>query len=103
MTKSFAQPTAAPRLRDLRTVILAIARAHDARNVRVFGSFARGDHRPSSDIDLLVELPARASLLNLIALKQDLEAALHRRVDVLTKEGLSPYLRDRILREARPL
>jgi predicted nucleotidyltransferase len=103
MTKNFAQPTAASDLRDLRTAILAIAGAHDARNVRVFGSFARGEQRPSSDIDLLVDLPQEATLLDLIGLKLDLEESLHRPVDIVTPDGLSPYLRERILREARPL
>ena len=95
--------TTPARFHSLRKAIQPIIRAHGARNVRVFGSFARGDHRMSSDIDLLVQLPARASLLDLIGLKQDLEAGLGRKVDLLTDDGLSPCLRDRILREAVPL
>ena len=54
-------------------------------------------------MDLLVEMPRGASLLDLAGLKVDLEEALKRKVDVLTDGGVSPYLRDRILREARPL
>jgi len=95
--------TAPARFRSLRKAIQPIIRAHGARKVRVFGSFARGDHGTASDIDLLVQLPASASLLDLIGLKQDLEAGLGRKVDLLTDDGLSPYLRDRILREAVPL
>jgi uncharacterized protein len=87
----------------IRTTVLAIARAHGARNIRVFGSFARGEQRRSSDVDLLVDLPDGASLLDLVGLKLDLEEALKRKVDVLTDGGISPYLRDRILHEARPL
>ena len=93
----------APRLARLRTTVLTIARAHGARNVRVFGSFARNEQGPSSDVDLLVEMPQGASLFDLAGLKVDLEEALKRKVDVLTDGGISPYLRDRILREARPL
>jgi predicted nucleotidyltransferase len=82
---------------------LPIARRHNASKVRIFGSFARGDVRRSSDVDILVQMPARASLLDLIGLKQDLESALKRKLDLLTDDGLSPYLRERILREARAL
>lgn len=71
--------------------------------MRVFGSFARGEQQRTSDIDLLVELPEGSSLLDLVSLKIDLEDALKRKVDVLTDGGISPYLRDRILREAEPL
>jgi predicted nucleotidyltransferase len=101
--KSTKPLRAGKQLGSFRAIILPIARRHHARNVRIFGSFARGDERHSSDIDILVRMPARASLLDLIGLKQDLEAALRRKVDLLTDDGLSPYLRERILREARPL
>ena len=80
-----------------------VARSHGAQSVRVFGSRARGDARPESDLDLLVSLEPGRSLLDLIAIKQDLEDILHIAVDVVTEAGLSPYLRDRILAEARPL
>ncbi|TSC97348.1 MAG: hypothetical protein Greene101449_1232 [Candidatus Peregrinibacteria bacterium Greene1014_49] len=87
----------------LRPVVKRIARKHGATNVRVFGSFARGEQRKTSDVDLLVELPKGSSLLDLVGLKIDLEDALKRKVDVLTDQGISPYLRDRILQEAQPL
>ncbi|HEX3593923.1 MAG TPA: nucleotidyltransferase family protein [Polyangiaceae bacterium] len=80
-----------------------IARFHGALSVRVFGSRARGDAGPESDLDLLVHLEPGRSLLDLIAIKQDLEDMLHCSVDVVTEAGLSPYLRERILAEARPL
>lgn len=56
-----------------------------------------------SDIDFLVRLPDESSLLDVAGLKVDLEEALNRKVDVVTEDGLSPYLRDRILSEAQPL
>ena len=60
----------------------------------------RGDARPNSDIDLLVEIEPGRTLLDVIALEQDLEELLGRPVDVLTDGGLSPYLQKRILAEA---
>jgi len=83
--------------------IRRIARSHGAVRVRVFGSHATGTASESSDVDLLVELEPGRDLLDLIALKQDVEALLGRTVDVVEEGGLSPYLRDRILHEARPL
>jgi predicted nucleotidyltransferase len=66
----------------------------------VFGSFARGDNRDGSDLDLLVELETGRSLLDLIAIKQDLEDLLGVRVDVVTERSISPYFRDTVLKEA---
>lgn len=86
-----------------KQAILEITRRHGARSVRLFGSFVRGEQRPDSDLDILVELEFGRDLFDLIELKQELEAKLHRRVDVLTEKGLSPYIRDEVLREARPL
>jgi predicted nucleotidyltransferase len=71
--------------------------------VRVFGSVARGDDRADSDIDLLVEVEAGRTLLDVIAREQDLCELLGRNVEVLTDGGLSPYLHQRILAEAAAL
>ena len=90
-------------LQTKRREILDVAARHGARNVRLFGSTARGEARPDSDIDLLVEMDADRSLLDLVGLGQDLEALLAHKVDVLTDASLHPALRDRILAEARPL
>jgi len=86
-----------------RTDILRLAALHGARHVRVFGSIARGEAGPASDIDLLVQMDSGRSLLDLIELTQELESVLQRKVDVLTDEGLSPYLKERIQAEAVPL
>jgi predicted nucleotidyltransferase len=86
-----------------RATILEIASRHGARNIRVFGSMARGEAQPNSDIDFLVEIDAGRTLLDLIALEQELEDLLGPPVDVLTDGGLSPYLRQRILAEAEVL
>jgi predicted nucleotidyltransferase len=76
--------------------------AHGGVAPRLFGSFARGEEGPDSDVDILVEMPGR-SLFDVVALKQDLEDLLDRRVDLVTPGALSPYLRDQILAEARSL
>ncbi|MCK4659250.1 MAG: nucleotidyltransferase family protein [Phycisphaerae bacterium] len=70
---------------------------------RIFGSVARGDARPDSDIDLLVDLEPGRSLLDHVGLWQDLEELLGRRVDVVVDGSLNPHLEKRILAEATPL
>lgn len=92
-----------PRLADIvarREEILRLAAEHGARNVRVFGSVVRGESGEGSDVDVLVELGEERSLLDHIALKQDLEDLLGVEVDVVTEGGLHRLLRDRILAEA---
>jgi predicted nucleotidyltransferase len=86
-----------------RDEILRLASEHGARDVRIFGSVARGQAGPSSDLDLLVRLEPGRSLLDLIALKQDLEDLLGIPVDVVTDAALSPYLRTAILSQAVPI
>ncbi len=83
-----------------RNEILRLAAEHGASDVRVFGSIARNEATPQSDLDLLVKLKAGRSLLDLVALKQELEDLLGRQVDVVTEAALSPYLREQVLREA---
>lgn len=90
-------------LTDYRAEILAIAARHGARNVRVFGSVLRGGAGPDSDLDLLVDLESGRTLLDQIALAQDLEDLIGRKVDVVVEGGISPYLERRILGEAKPL
>jgi len=85
------------------TEIRRLAAAHGVVRVRVFGSRARGEAYAASDLDLLVDLAPDRDLLDLIAFKLDVEDLLGRRVDVLTEAALSPYLREGVLAEARPL
>lgn len=90
-------------LKEKRSEILALAERYGARNVRVFGSVARREETPTSDVDVLVEFADDRSLYDLVGLQQELERLIGRRADVLTEQSISPYLRDRILAEARPL
>ncbi len=86
-----------------RNEILKIASRHGAKDVRVFGSVARGDARPDSDVDFLVRLEPGVTLLGHAALVRELENYLGRKVDVISEMGLRQKVRDNVLREARPL
>lgn len=90
-------------LKSRRQDILAIAARHGASNVRIFGSVARGETRADSDIDILVEMEHGRSLMDHVALTQELEDLLHRRVDVVSERALHWYIKDRVLAEAVPL
>lgn len=86
-----------------RDEILRIAGLHGARNVRVFGSVARGESSAGSDLDLLIEWEPGRSLFDQVHLTQELQELLGVRVDIATERSLHPTLRHRILREAVPL
>lgn len=90
-------------LRERREEILRIAAKHGARNVRVFGSAARGEAGGESDIDFLVDMEPGRSLFDLGGLQTDLKNLLGCEVDVVTEGGLYWLLRRRILKEARAL
>ena len=90
-------------LQGRREEIVRIAARHGATNVRVFGSVARGEARPDSDVDFLVDLEGGRSLMDLGGLLMDLEVLLGRGVDVVTETGLRERIRGRVLREAVPL
>ena len=90
-------------LRERREDILSSAYRHGARNVRIFGSAARGESSGESDVDLLVDASERTSPWFPAGLVQELEALLGRPVDVVTENSLHWLLRRRILKEARPL
>jgi predicted nucleotidyltransferase len=83
-----------------RDEILDIAARHGARNIRVFGSILKGEIKGKSDVDFLVEMEKGRSLLDIIAIKQDLEDLLGCSVDVVTDSALSPYIRDEVLGQA---
>lgn len=90
-------------LRQRRNEILKLASQHGVRNVRVFGSAARGEADGDSDIDFLVELEPDRTLFDLGALLMDLQDLLGRKIDIVTDDSIYWLLRRRILKEAVPL
>jgi hypothetical protein len=87
-------------IKQKREEILRIAARYGGRNVRVFGSVARGEADELSDIDFLVDMETGRSLLDMGGLLMDLQATLGRNVDIVTERGLKPRIRERVLKEA---
>lgn len=90
-------------LEEIKLKIMPLLVEYEVKRAAVFGSVARGDSAPHSDIDLLVEFKGEKSLLDLAGLKVSLEELLHSKVDVLTYDSLHPLLRDSILEEQKAL
>lgn len=87
-------------IKNRREDIVKITKKYGAKNVRVFGSMSRGEEDMDSDLDIIVEMEQGSSLLDIIAIKQDIEELLGRKVDVVTEASISPYIRDEVLKEA---
>lgn len=92
-----------PLIESRRSALRALIEQHGLRNGRVFGSMARDDADPASDVDILVDAPPGTSGFALGALLMDAQDLLGCRVDVVTEAALHPMLRERILREAQPI
>lgn len=88
------------KIKQHRARIIAIATRYGAGHLRAFGSVVRNEDRADSDIDFLVTMQPGHDLLDIVALAQELEELLHQKTDVISDEEVSPYLKDRILKEA---
>ena len=86
-----------------RATLRQIAARHGASNLRVFGSVARGEERPDSDIDLLVDLAEDRGFTDYLALAEEIEQLLQRKVDLVLSRSVSPHFRPYIEAGARPL
>jgi len=86
-------------VRRYRQDLIAAAAAHGIQNLRVFGSVARGEDRPDSDVDLLADLPPGLSLFRLARAEADLETILGTRVDLIPAADLKPGVRERAERD----
>lgn len=90
-------------IEEKRDEIVSIAARHGAKNVRLFGSVVRGEDRPDSDVDLLVDVGPTTSSWFPAGLVLDIEEVLGRPVEIVTEKGLNPLLREHVLQEAVPL
>jgi predicted nucleotidyltransferase len=78
-------------------------RAHSISRLRVFGSFARGEATPRSDLDLIADFSSPVSLFDIVSIERQLSELLGMRVDLLTEGGISPYIRERIASDIQVL
>ncbi|MCW3134953.1 MAG: nucleotidyltransferase family protein [Methanophagales archaeon] len=81
--------------------LVSILKKHGAKKIEIFGSYARGEQKETSDLDVIVEFEKRKSLLELVGIEQELEDALGIKVDLLTRVSISPYLIERIEKESK--
>jgi len=81
--------------------IVSILARYRVKKIAIFGSYARGEANPESDVDILVEFSERKSLLDLVGIEQELSEALGVKADLLTEKSISPYLIDRIKSEMK--
>jgi len=81
--------------------LVSILKKHGAKKIEIFGSYARGEQKETSDLDVIVEFEKRKSLLELVGIEQELEDALGIKVDLLTRASISPYLIGRIEKESK--
>jgi len=81
--------------------IVSILARYRVKKIAIFGSYARGEASPESDIDILVEFSERKSLLDLVGIEQELSETLGVKADLLTEKSISPYLIDRIKKEMK--
>lgn len=87
------------RLQFIAKKAIPVLRKNNVVKAGIFGSYARGEARKKSDVDLIIKQKGKNSLLDLVRLERELERCLGRKVDLLTYGGLSPYLKNRILKE----
>jgi len=96
-------PTTFDLLKSKRDALLALAAEKGLKDVRIFGSVARGDDTPSSDVDLLVNVADASDPLAFVDFQAEVEKLLSRRVDLVFESGLYHAMRAQVLREAKPL
>lgn len=86
-------------IREIRRKAIPILKSCGAKRAGVFGSFVRGEVTEKSDIDILVEINRDISLLDFVGIKQELEEALGRKVDLVEYDTIKPVIKEKILKE----
>lgn len=99
----YVQTKASTPIQEIKEKVAPILKKAHVKKAALFGSYVRGDNTEDSDIDILVELPKEATLIDLISIKQDLEAELQKEVDVITYNGIDPLLKNSILQSQYPI
>ena len=85
---------------EIKKKIISILIKHGIKKILVFGSYARNEATPKSDLDLIVEFPEGTSLLDHVGMEIELSEALNMKIDLLSRNGISPYIKDQVLKEA---
>lgn len=85
--------------KDIVEKIIQFLSKEGAKKISIFGSFARGEEKPESDIDIIVEFSEPKGLLEIVGLEQELSELIGRKVDLLTEKSVSPYIIDKIKNE----
>jgi hypothetical protein len=85
---------------EIKDKIISILVKHGIKRILVFGSHARNEATQTSDIDLIVDFPEGTSLLDHVGIEIELSEALNMKIDLLSRNGISPYIKDHILKEA---
>jgi predicted nucleotidyltransferase len=85
---------------EIKNKIISILVRHGIKKILVFGSYARNEATPHSDLDLIVEFPEGSSLLDHIGIEFELSETLNMKIDLLSQNGISPYIKDKIMKEA---
>ncbi len=88
---------------EIEKKIVSILKGYNAGSIAVFGSFARGDDKSDSDIDLVVKFDKKKSLLSLIRIEREISETVGRKIDLLTEESIHPRLKERIKSDLRVL
>jgi len=86
-------------LKEIKSKIRKVLKKHGVVRAGIFGSYARGEQKKNSDIDILIEAKGKFSLFDLVGLEIELQKALNKKVDLLTYNGINPRLKDYILND----
>ena len=87
------------KIKQISKIAIPILKKHNVVKAGIFGSYARGEEKKRSDVDILVRLKGRRNLLDVVKLERELKKILKKKVDLLTYDSIHPYLKDQILKE----